>query len=359
MNKIILFFLSIIISLSGYSQIPTGYYDNAIGDTGITMKASLYSIIKGHTVVSYSSIKSTYHEVTDKKSNGEVWDMYSDIPGGTPPYIYNFISADQCGNYANEGDCYNREHSFPQSWFNSSSPMQSDLFHVYPTDGKVNGWRSSYPFGEVTNPTRTTLNGCKLGPNTTAGYSGTVFEPLDEYKGDFARTYFYMATRYYGEDGSWPGSAMVDGAEPKPWALDMLYQWHLQDTVSQKEIDRNNAVYGIQNNRNPYIDHPDWVDTVWFYSAPIPDALKNTKKEFQISIAPNPVKDQATITLTNFDNKDWVATIYDLCGRTIFTISGMGNHSSINTQYLVQGIYILNIQSPDFQYSKNIKFIKQ
>ena len=342
-----------------FGQIPPGYYDNAVGDTGITMKISLYNIIKGHTVVSYSSLKSTYHEITDKKPDGKVWDMYSDVPGGTPPYTYSFIAADQCGNYSVEGDCYNREHSFPQSWFNSSSPMKSDLFHVYPTDGKVNGMRSSYPYGEVSAPTKTSLNGSKLGPNTSAGYSGTVFEPLDEYKGDFARTYFYMATRYYSEDGSWSSNDMTNGAEPKPWALDLLYQWHMQDTVSQKEIDRNNAVYGIQNNRNPFIDHPEWVDTVWFYTPPIPDALKNSQREFQLTISPNPVKDQASITLTNFDSKDWYATIYDLCGRLIFSISGEGNQSTINTQFLVPGIYILNIQSSDLQYSKNIKFIKQ
>ncbi|MCK5856217.1 MAG: endonuclease [Bacteroidales bacterium] len=347
----------LVFGIGVFAQIPAGYYDSAIGDTGISMKVSLHNIIKAHTVVSYSSLV-THHQVTDKKPNGKVWDMYSDLPGGTPPYEFTFIT-DKCGNYVNEGDCYNREHSFPQSWFSSSSPMKSDLFHVYPTDGKVNGYRSSYPYGEVSNPTKTSLNGSKLGPNTSAGYSGTVFEPLDEYKGDFARTYFYMATRYYNEDGSWPGSVSSNGAEPKPWALALLYQWHLQDTVSQKEIDRNTAVYGIQNNRNPFIDHPEWVDTIWFYEAPSPSSVENIVQELQAIIAPNPVNNQLSITVDYAQYRQWIVRIYDIQGRLISMTHKQGNSIQLNTQGLEAGPYILNIQSTDMMLYKNLKFIKQ
>ncbi len=358
MIKSILLSSLLIVGIVAFAQIPTGYYDNAIGDTGITMKVSLHNIIKGHTVRSYSQLW-TDVQTTDKKPNTKVWDMYSDIPGGTPPYEFIFVT-NQCGNYANEGDCYNREHSFPQSWFSSASPMKTDLFHVYPTDGKVNGYRSSYPYGEVSNPTKTTLNGSKLGPNTSAGYSGTVFEPLDEYKGDFARTYFYMATRYYSEDGSWPTiSDMVDGAEPKPWALALLYQWHLQDTVSQKEIDRNNAVYGIQNNRNPFIDHPEWVDTVWFYSDTSTSSIDNRVQELNVILAPNPVQDKSYLILLDHQNKQWIISIYDVQGRLIEETQNKGDHIQLNTQDLEIGVYILHIQSTDLMLSKNIKFIKQ
>lgn len=357
MNNKILLSIFILIGATSFAQIPTGYYDNAVGDTGITMKISLHNIIKGHTVRSYSQLW-TDVQTTDKKANTKVWDMYSDVPGGTPPYEFTFIT-DQCGNYANEGDCYNREHSFPKSWFNNASPMYTDLFHIYPTDGKVNGWRSNYPFGEVSNPTTSTLNGSKLGPNTSTGYSGTVFEPIDEYKGDFARTYFYMATRYYSEDGSWPGSVSSIGAEPVPWALDLFYQWHLQDTVSQKEIDRNNAIYGIQNNRNPFIDHPEWVDTVWFYSASSPSGFENKVQELDVVLAPNPVHDKSYLILTNHQHKQWVICIYDIQGRLIEEVQGQGKQVQLNTQYLEAGAYILNIHSTDLMFSKNLKFIKQ
>ncbi len=234
-----------------------GYYDNASGKTGEELQQALHDIIDNHTVLSYNDLWGAFYS-TDKKADETVWDMYSDNPDGAEPYVYTFGS-DQCGNYSGEGSCYNREHSFPKSWFGDVPPMNTDLFHLYPTDGSVNGRRSNYPFGETNSPTWTSLNGSKVGSCSVAGYTGTVFEPIDEYKGDFARTYFYMATRYYGEDNSWIGSGMTDGAQPKPWARVMLLQWHDNDPVSVKEEERNDAVYALQANRNPFIDHPEYV----------------------------------------------------------------------------------------------------
>jgi endonuclease I len=195
-------FLVFLLNFSLFAQAPAGYYTSAEGKTGAALKTALFSIISsGTSVVSYNGLWSAYTS-TDKKANGKVWDMYSDIPDGTPPYEFTF-SSDQCGSYADEGDCYNREHSVPQSWFDSDAPMVSDLFHVYPTDGKVNGYRSDYPYGEVATPTWTSLNGGKLGNCTFPGYTSKVFEPIDAYKGDFARTYFYMASRYEDKICSW------------------------------------------------------------------------------------------------------------------------------------------------------------
>jgi len=279
MKKIYCLLSLAFLSLTLKAQIPAGYYNTATG-TGYTLKTQLYNIIKNHTSVSYGTLYSCYQgtyngNATDKKTNGKVWDMYSDIPSGTPPYEYNWNQ--NCGSYSSEGDCFNREHSVPQSWFNSNSPMVSDLFHVYPTDGKVNGIRSNFPFGTVSSPTQTTQNGSKLGPCSFAGYTGTVFEPRDEYKGDFARTYFYMATRYEDQIAGWQNNGnandILNGTSNQvfdTWHLNLLYQWHTQDPVSQKEIDRNNAVYTIQNNRNPYIDHPEWVATVWGFGPVTP-----------------------------------------------------------------------------------------
>jgi len=251
------------------AQIPEGYYDDANGLSGESLKTALYTIIDDHDSQTYNQLWQHFIS-TDKKPNGKVWDMYSDVPGGTPPYEYTFVE-DQCGNYSGEGSCYNREHSFPKSWFNDAAPMVTDLFHIVPTDGYVNGQRSNWPFGETNNPSWTSLNGCKKGPNSTAGYSGTIFEPIDEYKGDFARIYFYMATRYENiipawENNSSNADAVLDGTSYpvfEEWCLNLLIQWHQEDAVSQKEIDRNNAIYDIQNNRNPYVDHPEYVSMVW------------------------------------------------------------------------------------------------
>ena len=243
------------------ADIPDGYYDTAEGLFGIELKSALHDIIDNHNSQSNSSLW-THFQSTDVKTNGKVWDMYSDIPDGTPPYEFTFV-IDQCGNYSQEGDCYNREHSWPSSWFNDDYPMKTDLFQIYPTDGYVNNRRANYPFGEVGTSTWVSENGSTVGYCSYPDCNGTVFEPIDEYKGDFARTYFYMSTRYFCEDSGWDENEMVDGAELKPWAVDMLLDWHENDPVSQKELDRNEDVYGIQGNRNPYIDHPEFSQRVW------------------------------------------------------------------------------------------------
>ncbi len=353
-----LFFFTALLSLflHAQGQPPAGYYDNAVGKQGLALQIALHNIIKGHTSVSYSSLH-TYFQSTDKKPNGKVWDMYSDVPGGTPPYQFTFIS-DKCGTYSQEGDCYNREHSFPQSWFGKQSPMKSDLFHVYPTDGYVNGKRSSYPYGEVGNAVWTSQNGSKLGPCTAPGYSGTVFEPIDEYKGDFARTYFYMAVRYYSEDSGWQNNAAVNGSQPKAWFLNMLYQWNLQDTVSQKEIDRNNAVFNIQHNRNPFIDRPDWVDSLWF---PTTSNKGTSKTSLSLSVFPNPATDICNILIFNSkaDNK-FDIKIYDISGRLIKTeTSTQERLIKINMSVLEPGIYFITLENREQGIFKKLKIIKQ
>ena len=252
-----------------FATIPAGYYNTATG-SGATLKTQLYNIIKNHTARSYDNLWTDF-QTTDDKADGKVWDIYTDIPAGTPVYTFTF-GTNQCGTYAIEGDCYNREHSFPKSWFNDATPMYTDLFHLYPTDGKVNGERSNYPYGEVDgSASYNSSNGSKLGNCTYPGYTGIVFEPIDAYKGDLARTYFYMATRYEDAIDTWQtndvsANAILNGTKfpaYETWFLNMLGAWSTADPVSAKEIDRNNAIYAIQGNRNPYIDHPEYVYQVW------------------------------------------------------------------------------------------------
>lgn len=252
MKKPFLLFL-LIATLTGFAQIPNGYYNAANGKTGDELKVALHDIIKGHHVVSYSGLLNAF-AYTDCKPNGKIWDIYSN---------YEYSLSGNCGVYEHEGDCWNREHTWPQSWFNEQNTPRSDLFHVYPTDGYVNGQRSNYPYGEVGNYIYISGNGSKLGQCVTSGYSGRVFEPIDEYKGDIARSYFYMSVRYYSEDSGWGTSGMTNKSVILPWAMTMLLRWSDADPVSDKEIARNNAVYGYQNNRNPFIDHPEYARMIW------------------------------------------------------------------------------------------------
>ena len=251
----------VLFAVCSWAQGPSNsgsYYSNADGKKGSALKTALAGIIRSHTTKSYDSLWE-YFKTTDKRADGKVWDMYS----GTTNFTFG---KDQAGSYKVEGDKYNREHSFPKSWFGDKSPMNTDLMHIVPTDGKVNGMRSNYPFGETKGEKYTSNKGfSKLGKNTTNGYSGIVFEPNDEYKGDFARIYFYMVTCYENNVSSWKSDMLSGDKYPafKDWALQLLLKWAKEDPVSQKEIDRNNAVYGIQKNRNPFVDYPGLEQYVW------------------------------------------------------------------------------------------------
>jgi endonuclease I len=252
-------------------SIPANYYSTVNTQRGAALKTVLYTKISAsNTIGSYASVWTSYN-TTDKQPNGKIWDIYSTTMHTPPAFEYTY-STNQCGNYSIEGDCYNREHSFPKSWFNDAAPMHNDLNHLFASDGKVNGMRNNYPFGTVTNPTYTSGYGGKLGPNTYPGYTGTVFEPIDEYKGDLARGYFYMATRYENLINTWVGSAygnsgdVLDGTSFPAfdaWHINLLTDWHNLDPVSDKEIKRNNAIYAIQNTRNPYVDSPQFVQRIW------------------------------------------------------------------------------------------------
>ena len=266
MKQIYSLLLLVLFSVS-FAQAPAGYYSTATG-TGYTLKTQLYNIIKDHTVIDYAGLYVTY-QTSDIdnffENDGSVLDMYSENPAGTVPYNYSIAATQRCGNYTNEGDCYNREHIIPQSVFNELSPMVSDAHFITPTDGKVNGIRSNYPHSVVVTPSQTTLNGSKLGTSTTAGYSGLVFEPIDEFKGDIARMYFYFATRYENTVAGY-NYAMFNNTSNQVFTtafLNQLLAWHNQDPVSAREIARNNAIYARQNNRNPFIDNPNYVTEIW------------------------------------------------------------------------------------------------
>jgi endonuclease I/chitodextrinase len=264
------------------AQAPSGYYNSANGLTGANLKTALSTIItNGHQDKGYNGLWTGY-KTTDIDKNyendGSILDIYSEKPTTTDPYKYTPVT-NQCGTYSVEGNCYNREHIVPQSLFNEASPMVADIHFIRATDGKVNGMRSNYPFGKVGTATFTSKNGSKLGNSASSGYSGTVFEPIDEFKGDVARMIFYFVTRYQSKLSSFTSGDML-GSSTYPglqtWELNVLLAWHNQDPVSQAEINRNNASYTYQGNRNPFIDNPGYVDLIWGSQQPNADTQAPT-----------------------------------------------------------------------------------
>lgn len=332
------------LSLSGLgmeSAIPGGYYNNATGQ-GSQLKTQLFEIINDHEPQTYSSLWTHFRE-TDATFAGKVWDMYSDIPCQEPPYVFTFGDDQDTGSGGNvEGQFYNREHSVPQSWFESAMPMYTELFHIFPTDKMVNGKRGNYPFGEVSNPSWTSQNGSKLGPNTTGGYSGTAFEPIDAYKGDIARGYFYVATRYEDDLASWigngnAGEVFTSSEFPglKPWVLEMFLEWHTQDPVSQKEILRNQAIYEIQGNRNPYIDNPEFAYRVWDENHV---SVGAHPEERRIQVYPNPASDWMII---GAPEKGGLLEIFTLQGVRVLSQTLEGGDSRISISRLEAGTYLV------------------
>jgi len=236
-------------------QAPEGYYRSIDGKAEAELKTALCNLLYDHTEISSYIALPEYFKHTDVyPGTNRYWDMYSDIPVYTNTTFGTYL---------------NREHSFPKSWWGGSTatPAYVDLNHLYPSEKGANSAKSNYPLGTVS--TATFDNGVvKVGYPVTGqgGGSGKVFEPDDEYKGDFARTYFYMVTTY--QNLHWESKycwMMQNNTYPtlQPWAVDLLLKWHREDKVSQKEIDRNNVVYGYQNNRNPFIDFPELAEYLW------------------------------------------------------------------------------------------------
>lgn len=253
-------------ALSAEAEYKPGYYNAMDGKKKAELKAAAKQCVQSHTQLEYYELPTywqysdTYPELYDGQTRW--WEMYSNNiflirNGQTPKQSFS----------ANK---MQREHSIPKSWWKHNgdveyTPAYSDMWNLYPSDGPANQAKLNYPLG----PTRTATydNGCtKVGP-AMAGYGGgsaNVFEPADEYKGDFARTCFYMATVY--DELPWVITYMfTQNSYPtlQPWASEMLLQWARMDPVSQKEIDRNEAVEVSQHNRNPFVDFPELAEYIW------------------------------------------------------------------------------------------------
>ena len=262
------------VAAAAFAQGPndTGtYYKKAHGKHGEALKTAFFEIIKNPSVLTYADLWTAYNTSDVHEVDGQVliWDIYSNITAYTPDSPHK-------NNY--EGSGLNREHSFPKSWFNEVKPAYSDLVHVIPTDGYINNMRSDLPYGETDNPFKGSkmepgVDGppyySKVGKCSVGGYTKNIFEPADEWKGDLARIYFYMATCYEQQMPGWISlgkTDMLGGNAYQPfasWCFPMLLQWAANDPVSEKEQLRNDAIWLLQGNRNPFVDYPGLEDYIW------------------------------------------------------------------------------------------------
>lgn len=281
------------------------YYANIDGKSGTTLFNAVHVIAKqGYSSLGYDGLYDAYRH-TDLRDNGKVWDMYSDCSWN--------LSSDRCGSYKDECDCFNREHSIPKSWFGgSTSGPGCDIFHLIPTDGKVNGMRSNYAYGEVSSADYnyqgskkgsakniTIVNGNTIAGNegATISFSGTVFEPRDEYKGDIARGYMGALLRWATDraftesEGSkfFTTNFSTGSFGLTKYGVALLMKWHRQDPVSQKEVDRNNGIQQTQGNRNPFIDYPYLAEYIWGEmageSVDLDDMITSSDSRFEVGVS--------------------------------------------------------------------------
>ena len=278
-----LHFISIIVLLlagfaAAWAQGPnnTGhYYRPAHGKSGAELKTTMHTIIHNPKVVGYDGLKSAY-VLTDVRPDGYLRDWYSNATQFVP-------GSDYSSGQKEEGLGYNREHLLPQSWFGKKTdPMYSDIMHVVPTDAKLNSIRNDNPLADVADQA-SQVSESKNGysrwgaPHKDLGVPEgltKVFEPNDELKGDIARIYFYMITCYEDTLHSWPWRQSrtatyvfdEEGTAYEPlqqWVMDMFMRWSEQDPVDSMELARNEAVFLVQGNRNPYVDYPGLEQYVW------------------------------------------------------------------------------------------------
>ncbi len=353
--KHLLHIFILLFTINGFSQIPLGYYDSTAGKTGYVLKTALNKIITaGHIDRGYGNLYTGYLTTDSDKfydNDSTVLDMYSENPAGADPYFYNHGSR-RCGNYTGENSCHNREHLFPQSGFGRGYPMRTDIHHVVPSDGYVNGQRGSLPFGEVTSTTWTSQNGSKKGPCTFPGYANLVFEPIDEFKGDIARCMLYFATRYETQISSW-GWGPLNGTSTQvydQWFINLLVKWHLQDTVNQREIVRNNSSYTYQGNRNPYIDSPQWVTQIW--TSTLSSSVEENKLA-SISLFPNPTNSNSVTIKNEYPIEN--IEVFSMLGAKVISHSttDFGSKRVLLTD-LPKGVLLIKINSGESSVVKKL-----
>lgn len=337
MKKIILFLL-LFISLAGFTQIPAGYYDNASGLSGEELKTALHNIIKGHKTFPYTS------------SSTDVWDILKETdrdPDNADNVILIYtgwsVVAGLPGEEYDNGNGWSREHVWAKSHgdFDTDPPAGTDAHHLRPADISVNSARGNKDFD----------NGGTQHAEATECYTDAdSWEPRPAVKGDIARMMFYMATRYEGESGE-PDLELVDytgTSGPLFGKLSTLMQWNEEDPVDEFEMNRNEVIYSYQGNRNPFIDHPEYVNAIYdpnYTNVSEPDFSSN------IQIYPNPAYNMLNVKAMGIVSIE----IYSIIGEKIY----QSNLTKIDISNFKNGIYFVLVKNEHGTTIKSEKIIKK
>jgi len=317
MKKLLLITALLFSGITVFSQIPPGYYDTAEGLGGDGLKTALYNIIKGHREYIYTE------DTTD------VWDILKETdkdPNNAANVIllYTGWSTDAAQEW-NSGDGWEREHVWAKSHGNLGTEpgAGTDVHHLRPAHSSLNSARSNRWFAECDE--EYIHDGTPTGTYTSS--TDHVWKPRDEVKGDVARMIFYMATRYEGENG-----------EPDLQVVDYFLVWHIEDPVSDWERNRNNIIYSYQNNRNPFIDHPEWAECIWsnncsgswFTSFPEIELTDRDTYSYSISASGSGIED---LTISEVEIPDWLtfSSVTSESGSATATLIGSPQFSDIGT----------------------------
>lgn len=218
-----------VIDVTAHGRFSNTYYNSTEGLSEEALKTALKTLLaQNFNSLSYNAARDNMYGTLDNV-NGQVECVYT---GRVATF------SDRAGATNNNFNC---EHTFPQGFFSQAQPMRGDIHHLFPTDGPTNSRRSNHPFGVVTNPTWTG-GGSKYGNST--------FEPRDAHKGAAARAMLYFVTRYQDYSNFFAPQEAI------------LKQWHDQFPPNTFEIGRNQGIFQLQNNRNPYVDYPQFADRI-------------------------------------------------------------------------------------------------
>jgi hypothetical protein len=362
------FLLVLIFNLSAslaFATIPPDYYNSLNAKSSAALKTELHDILMRDTSYYYaygSGINRTWNGfyITDRNTTTNlVLDMYSD---SLRYFASDYISQ----GYPSFGQQIHIEHSLPKSWWGSHEwAAYKDLNHLFPSNGSMNLSKSNNPLGVVIGKPTKDNGVSKSGSAVYDGYIGKVFEPADYYKGDFARAYFYMATAYEHYENLWdtslPENMMENNSYPvfKKWAIDLLLEWSRQDPVSEKERARNENVFSIQANRNPFIDHAELAEYIWGFNVGkpwnIPTSNQNTVfDDFEIQFN----SDSSTFTIISKNKTPISYIIRSMTGQKLVQAKSMTN-IQIQVPKLKKNVYLLEISSQNNISKRVLKFISR
>ncbi len=333
---IALFVCNTLLLKSILAQIPPGYYDDAQGLEGNELKLALHNIIKDHAEFSYNDLRDFILKNTDEDPNNS----------NNVILLYTGRSQDK-NTFGGDPNDWNREHVWAKSHgdFGNNPPAGTDAHHIRPTDVSVNGARGNLDFD---------LGGSPVPEAPGCFKDNDSFEPRDEVKGDVARMIFYMATRYEGD--SEPDLEVVDFVNtypnPEHGKLSQLILWNSQDPPDDFEINRNDVIYyQYQENRNPFIDHPEYVEAVWADPSHV-----FSNKKVNISVYPNPASKILNISTQHTENLQFA--IFSIYGNPLLSGSIVDTYTKINIEKFSSGIYFLSITDKSNQVNKKITFVK-